>query len=139
MLAPQPKCSTTNSIGCGSSRRVRIWVYIYIVGNISFFPFFPTLIPPSRAYHSSIVRSTLADSGDLIVLIFPDGTGPDLLSCLITGIPPWHMHALNFAHGECWMGVRRISRRSGFLSQLYTDAIDKRQGELMELQKKRNN
>ena len=38
--------------------------------------------------------------GDTILLIFPDGTGPALLSCLIAGIPLKHVHALNFEPGE---------------------------------------
>lgn len=39
-------------------------------------------------------------SGDSILLIFPDGTSPALLSCLIAGIPLKDVHALNFMPGE---------------------------------------
>merc|ERR1711957_482278 len=39
-------------------------------------------------------------SGDTILLIFPDGTGPALLSALIAGIPLNRVHELDFAPGE---------------------------------------
>jgi len=39
-------------------------------------------------------------SGDTILLIFPDGTGPALLSALIAGIPLNRVHELNFEPGE---------------------------------------
>jgi len=39
-------------------------------------------------------------SGDTILVIFPDGTGPALLSALIAGIPLNRVHELEFAPGE---------------------------------------
>lgn len=39
-------------------------------------------------------------SGDTILLIFPDGTGPALLSAMIAGIPYNRAHQLEFAPGE---------------------------------------
>jgi len=39
-------------------------------------------------------------SGDTILLIFPDGTGPALLSALMGGIPLNRVHELNFEPGE---------------------------------------
>jgi len=39
-------------------------------------------------------------SGDTVLLIFPDGTGPALLSCLIAGIPLSRVHELECFPGE---------------------------------------
>jgi broad specificity phosphatase PhoE len=39
-------------------------------------------------------------SGDTILLIFPDGTGPALLSAMIAGIPYNRVHELEFRPGE---------------------------------------
>lgn len=39
-------------------------------------------------------------SGDTVLLIFPDGTGPALLSCLIAGIPLSRVHELEYSQGE---------------------------------------
>ena len=39
-------------------------------------------------------------SGDTILLIFPDGTGPALLSAMIAGIPFNRVHELEFGPGE---------------------------------------
>jgi broad specificity phosphatase PhoE len=50
-------------------------------------------------------------SGDDILLIFPDGTSPALLSCLISGIPLKEVHALNFLPGELRAGVNMKNTR----------------------------
>ena len=39
-------------------------------------------------------------AGETILVIFPDGTGPALLSCMIAGIPFSEVHALEFQPGE---------------------------------------
>lgn len=44
-------------------------------------------------------------SGDTILLIFPDGTGPALLSCLMAGIPLNRVHELEFKSGELRINV----------------------------------
>jgi hypothetical protein len=44
-------------------------------------------------------------SGDTIVLIFPDGTGPALLSALIAGISLNRVHELNFSPGEVRLNI----------------------------------
>lgn len=54
--------------------------------------------------HSLLVLETQY-SGDSILLIFPDGTSPALLSALIAGIPLKDTHALNFEPGEIRLGV----------------------------------
>jgi hypothetical protein len=44
-------------------------------------------------------------SGDSILLIFPDGTGPAVMSCLIAGIPLNRVHEISFQPGELRMDV----------------------------------
>jgi hypothetical protein len=44
-------------------------------------------------------------SGDDILLIFPDGTGPAVLSALLAGIPLNRVHELEFRPGELWLDV----------------------------------
>lgn len=44
-------------------------------------------------------------SGDTILLIFPDGTSPALLSAMISGIPFNRVHELNFNPGEIRFNV----------------------------------
>lgn len=46
-------------------------------------------------------------SGEIILVIFPDGTGPALLSCMIAGIPFNEVHALDFEPGEIRLDVNR--------------------------------
>lgn len=44
-------------------------------------------------------------SGDTILLIFPDGTGPALLSAMMAGIPINRVHELEYAPGEVRLDV----------------------------------
>lgn len=48
-------------------------------------------------------------SGDTILLVFPDGTGPALLSAMISGIPLNQVHVLEYQPGELRMDVTRQS------------------------------
>ncbi|GAX13462.1 hypothetical protein FisN_36Lh016 [Fistulifera solaris] len=48
-------------------------------------------------------------SGDTILLIFPDGTGPALLSAMIAGIPYNRIHELEFFPGEIRLDVTKNS------------------------------
>lgn len=48
-------------------------------------------------------------SGDTILLIFPDGTGPALLSAMMAGIPYNRVHELEYAPGEIRLNVTRES------------------------------
>jgi hypothetical protein len=50
-------------------------------------------------------------SGDTILLIFPDGTGPALLSAMISGIPYNRVHELEFASGEIRFDITYQSTR----------------------------
>lgn len=62
-------------------------------------------------------------SGDTILLIFPDGTGPALLSAMIAGIPYNRIHELEFSAGEIRLDVTKNSvldlwkRKQGDLSE----------------------
>ena len=48
-------------------------------------------------------------SGETILVIFPDGTGPALLSCMIAGIPYSEVHALEYQPGELRTFITRAS------------------------------
>ena len=48
-------------------------------------------------------------SGETYLLIFPDGTGPALLSAMMAGIPYNRVHELEFAPGEVRMDVTMAS------------------------------
>jgi len=48
-------------------------------------------------------------AGETILVIFPDGTGPALLSCMIAGIPYSEVHALEFKPGELRLDITRQS------------------------------
>jgi broad specificity phosphatase PhoE len=48
-------------------------------------------------------------SGDTILLIFPDGTGPALLSAMMAGIPYNRVHEVEYAPGEIRFDVTRES------------------------------
>lgn len=76
-------------------------------------------------------------SGDSILLIFPDGTSPALLSCLIAGIPLKDVHALNFEPGEVRLDVTMDSSLQLFndklLSSEYREMIEVGQKQLESL------
>ena len=78
-------------------------------------------------------------SGDDILLIFPDGTSPALLSCLISGIPLKDVHALNFVPGELREGVNMDNARRLFAERItspqYLEVLSKGQDELVHLRK----
>lgn len=48
-------------------------------------------------------------SGDTVVLVFPDGTGPALLSAMIAGIPLNRVHQLEYRPGEVRLNVTKES------------------------------
>lgn len=83
------------------------------------------------------VTETLA-AGDVVVLVFPDGTGPALLSCLIGGIPLSRVHELDFAPGEVRLDVNYRTVREGMPevpSEEYRDALEAGRGKLEELRR----
>ena len=78
----------------------------------------------------------LSPSGDTILLVFPDGTGPALLSCLIGGIPLNRVHELQYQPGEVRTNVNYDSINtlaSRPPSQSYLDILQRGRVELKEL------
>lgn len=63
-------------------------------------------------------------SGDNILLVFPDGIGPALLSAMIAGIPYNKVHVLDFTPGELRINVTREN-----VLQLYEERKSSRQGQ----------
>jgi len=98
---------------------------------------------PSETLSDQVVRLTnlmsvleTLYSGDDILLIFPDGTGPALLSCLIGGIPLYRVHELNFLSGEIrqnvdYSSVNAIASVSP--SPYYLEALQRGRHELRQL------
>ena len=78
-------------------------------------------------------------SGDDILLVFPDGTSPALLSCLIAGIPLKDVHALNYEPGEVRISVDMPSTKSllkdKITSPQYKEILAKGKTELVSLRK----
>ena len=78
-------------------------------------------------------------SGDDILLIFPDGTSPALLSCLIAGIPLKDVHALDFEAGEVRDGVNMENTKAllkeKMSSPTYAQILAKGKEELKSLRK----
>ena len=78
-------------------------------------------------------------SGDDILLIFPDGTSPALLSCLIAGIPLKDVHALDFEAGEVRDGVNMENTKALLKekksSPTYAQILAKGKEELKSLRK----
>lgn len=60
-------------------------------------------------------------SGDTVILVFPDGTGPALLSCMIAGIPLNRVHELNYSPGEIRLDINMKSTRALLNSGVLTD------------------
>lgn len=52
-----------------------------------------------------LTHEPFLSSGETILVIFPDGTGPALLSCMIAGIPYKDVHALEYEPGEVRLDI----------------------------------
>ena len=66
------------------------------------------------------------DSGETIVLVFPDGTGPALLSCMIAGIPLNRVHELELLQpGDVRLNVTYHTTRQLWQERLNDDAFMK--------------
>lgn len=76
-------------------------------------------------------------SGDTILVIFPDGTGPALLSCMIAGIPYSEAHALEYKPGELRLDITPESIRELYEQRkddpAYLAAIEDGKEKLKEL------
>lgn len=98
---------------------------------------------PSETLSDQVVRLTnllsvleTLYSGDDILLVFPDGTGPALLSCLIGGIPLYRVHELNFVSGEIRQNVDYSSVNAIATSlppPYYSEIIERGRRELKQL------
>lgn len=98
---------------------------------------------PSETLSDQVVRLTnllsvleTLYSGDEILLVFPDGTGPALLSCLIGGIPLYRVHELNFQSGEIRQNVDYSSVNTIATSlppPYYSEIIERGRRELKQL------
>jgi len=73
-------------------------------------------------------------SGDTLLLVFPDGTGPALLSCLIGGVPLNRVHEFQYGPGEVryvdYDAVEALASRPP--SQTYLDAVARGRVELQQ-------
>jgi broad specificity phosphatase PhoE len=83
-------------------------------------------------------------SGDTVLLIFPDGTGPALLSCLISGIPLNRCHELEYEPGEVRLDVTAAStmallKEKQSNNAAYKDAIAEGRIELTRLREMKPN
>jgi len=78
-------------------------------------------------------------SGDTILLVFPDGTGPALLTCLIGGIPLKRVHEFEYRSGEVRLGVNYESAHKYLFSRPSEEYLDKLQTGEEELKNLRSN
>lgn len=103
---------------------------------------------PSETLADQVVRLTnllsvleTLYSGDEILLIFPDGTGPALLSCLIGGIRLDRVHELNFEPSEVRENVD-YSSVNAIMTELpspyYSEIIECGRKELRQLRENPN-
>jgi len=69
--------------------------------------------------HFSILVIETSRSGENVLFIFPDGTGPALLTCLISGIPLNRVHEFEIQPGETRLDLTYENGRQ-LLSQLDT-------------------
>jgi hypothetical protein len=86
---------------------------------------FPTLFFSAGQKPSTMNKGIESQySGDTILLVFPDGTGPALLSAMIAGIPFNKVHELEFAPGELRLDVNLQSTLN-----LYNQKVQKNRKE----------
>ena len=75
-------------------------------------------------------------SGDTILLVFPDGAGPALLTCLIGGIPLNRVHEFEYKSGEVGLNINYESAHAlveSKPSDEYTEAIIRGREKLKKL------
>lgn len=76
-------------------------------------------------------------SGDTVLLVFPDGTGPALLSAMIAGIPYNRVHELNYSPGEIRLDITMESTKallnSGIVADDYKAILEEGRKELKRL------
>ena len=78
-------------------------------------------------------------SGENILLIFPDGTGPALLSAMIAGIPLSQTHVLEYAPAEVRLDITRESILASYAAkkndETYLATIERGKEQLAALRK----
>jgi len=67
-------------------------------------------------------------SGDTILVVFPDATGPALLSAMMAGIPYSEVHRLDFAPGEVRVNVTPESVRALYEERRKADVMSTETG-----------
>jgi len=75
-------------------------------------------------------------SGDEVLLIFPDATGPALLSCLVAGIPVSRVHELDYLPGEVRFDIsmeRTLMKLRSGPSEQYLETLRKGKDQLVAL------
>jgi len=75
-------------------------------------------------------------SGDTILLVFPDGSSPAVLTCLFGGIPLNRAHEIEFSPGEIRFDITMSNAINNFPSQPtaeYTKALERGELELKRL------
>jgi hypothetical protein len=87
--------------------------------------------------HSLLLVMETQYSGDTVLLVFPDGTGPALLSAMIAGIPYNRVHELNYSPGEVRLDITMESTKallkSGVLTEDYKAILAEGRQELKRL------
>jgi len=80
-------------------------------------------------------------SGDTVLLIFPDGTGPALLTCLINDIPLNRVHEFEFEPGEFRLnvGYGNAPKSESYSEKVYLDKINYGKTQLDNLRKNEGN
>jgi len=77
-------------------------------------------------------------SGDTVLLIFPDGTGPALLECMMAGIPLNKVHEMNYESGEMRLDITYDNireRMPSVVSEVYSEKLALGRDELPALRK----
>ena len=92
-----------------------IWAMDYIEAGVEGFNGRPppnTDGTPNDTLHDQFTRlrqfislQETRTSGDIILVIFPDGTGPALLECMIAGIPFEDCHIMEYVPGEIRLDI----------------------------------
>jgi hypothetical protein len=102
---------------------------------------------PNETLHDQFIRlrqflslQESRTSGEIILIIFPDGTGPALLSCMIAGIPFSKCHVLEMSPGEVRLDITTQSIREMYEQRkddpAYLETIEKGKQTLKELKEK---
>ena len=77
-------------------------------------------------------------SGDDVLFVFPDNTGPALLSCMIAGVPVNRVHELEWSPGEVRYDIgmeSTLARLQGGPSKEYAETIKRGKIQLANFQK----